>query len=373
MRSTREVMGIDVTFGRRSTRPNSRRARSCRRRGPCSSPSRTRTSPPASSWRPACANSASASPPRTGRPSTSPVRLRGRPRRRQGQRGVRDNGRRPHRGPARSPSWSTRPRAVVVAPTVSRSARRPTSTASATSPPSRLHSPPCRPQRTGRPTDRGPQPAGVPRPVNRRRRPTADRRRVDTAVSVGSVRLRGPVMTASGTAGHGTELAGALDLAALGAVVTKSQAPYEWAGNPAPRVHPTPLGMINAVGLQGHGVGALAGPRPPGAGGHRRHGGRQHLGPRGRRLPTGGGDAGRGGGERRRVEVNLSCPNLEGRRGIFAHDPDLSASVIEATAGCGGRDGRSCRPTPTASWRWPPPCRPRARRPSHWSTRSSAW
>jgi dihydroorotate dehydrogenase (NAD+) catalytic subunit len=35
------------------------------------------------------------------------------------------------------------------------------------------------------------------------------------------------------------------------------------------------------------------------------------------------------------VEVNLSCPNLEGRRGIFAHDPDLSAEVIAATSGCG--------------------------------------
>jgi dihydroorotate dehydrogenase (NAD+) catalytic subunit len=35
------------------------------------------------------------------------------------------------------------------------------------------------------------------------------------------------------------------------------------------------------------------------------------------------------------VEVNLSCPNLEGRRGIFAHDPALSAEVIEATAACG--------------------------------------
>ena len=35
------------------------------------------------------------------------------------------------------------------------------------------------------------------------------------------------------------------------------------------------------------------------------------------------------------VEVNLSCPNLEGRRGIFAHDPELSAAVIEATAACG--------------------------------------
>ena len=77
---------------------------------------------------------------------------------------------------------------------------------------------------------------------------------IDTRVTVGSVELRTPVMTASGTAGYGTELAGYLDLGALGAVVTKSLAAYEWPGNPAPRLHPTPQGMINAVGLQGPGV-----------------------------------------------------------------------------------------------------------------------
>ena len=58
---------------------------------------------------------------------------------------------------------------------------------------------------------------------------------IDTRVRIGSVELAAPIMTASGTAGYGTELAGYVDLAALGAVVTKSLAPYEWAGNPAPR------------------------------------------------------------------------------------------------------------------------------------------
>ena len=77
---------------------------------------------------------------------------------------------------------------------------------------------------------------------------------VDLRVSVGSVDLRNPIMAASGTAGYGSELAPYVDLAELGAVVTKSIAAYEWAGNPAPRVHPTPQGMINAVGLQGPGV-----------------------------------------------------------------------------------------------------------------------
>ena len=74
------------------------------------------------------------------------------------------------------------------------------------------------------------------------------------SVRVGSVELANPVMTASGTAGYGTELAAYMDLSALGAVVVKSLAAYEWAGNPAPRLHPTPQGMLNAVGLQGPGL-----------------------------------------------------------------------------------------------------------------------
>ena len=73
-------------------------------------------------------------------------------------------------------------------------------------------------------------------------------------IRIGSVELANPVMTASGTAGYGTELAAYLDLSALGAVVVKSLAAFEWAGNPAPRLHPTAQGMLNAVGLQGPGI-----------------------------------------------------------------------------------------------------------------------
>ena len=75
-----------------------------------------------------------------------------------------------------------------------------------------------------------------------------------SAVQIGSLTLPAPVMTASGTAGHGAELSPYMDLSALGAVVVKSLAAYEWGGNPAPRVHPAGVGMINAVGLQGPGV-----------------------------------------------------------------------------------------------------------------------
>ena len=54
-------------------------------------------------------------------------------------------------------------------------------------------------------------------------------------VTVGSLTFRNPVLTASGTAGHGAELAPYLDLAGLGAVVTKSVSADPWPGNPSPR------------------------------------------------------------------------------------------------------------------------------------------
>jgi len=142
-------------------------------------------------------------------------------------------------------------------------------------------------------------------------------------------------MTASGTAGYGSELAPYLDLSQIGAVVTKSIAPYEWAGNPAPRVHTVQAGMINAVGLQGPGVEYWLTHELPklidvGASVVCSIWGRsvddyalasQMLAD----APD----------EVLAVEVNLSCPNLEGRGSIFAHDAELSASVMAATAACG--------------------------------------
>jgi dihydroorotate dehydrogenase (NAD+) catalytic subunit len=139
-------------------------------------------------------------------------------------------------------------------------------------------------------------------------------------------------MTASGTAGHGAELAPYFPLGELGAVVVKSLAAYEWAGNPAPRVHPAGMGMINAVGLQGPGIQHWLAEELP------------ELVATGARVVAS--IWGRSLDDYRAaaaqladapasvvaVEVNLSCPNLEGRRGIFAHDAALSAEVIAATA-----------------------------------------
>lgn len=158
---------------------------------------------------------------------------------------------------------------------------------------------------------------------------------IDLSTSVGSLLLPNPVMTASGTAGHGAEFDSFFDLADLGAHVVKSLAAFEWQGNPAPRVHPAGIGMINAVGLQGPGVTAWLIHDLPA------------LAATEARVVAS--IWGRSVAEYRRaaeflanappnvvaVEVNLSCPNLEGRRGIFAHDPALSAEVIAAVAACG--------------------------------------
>src|SRR6185437_11411218 len=73
---------------------------------------------------------------------------------------------------------------------------------------------------------------------------------------VGSITLDNPVMTASGTAGHGTELGEYGSLHHLGAVVVKSLSLDPWPGNPAPRVHEVGSGMLNSVGLQGPGLAA---------------------------------------------------------------------------------------------------------------------
>ena len=172
-----------------------------------------------------------------------------------------------------------------------------------------------------------------------RSRPSRSVARVDAIgalpTRVGSVELRNPIMTASGTAGHGAELGPYFDLAGVGAVVTKSVHADPWPGNPAPRVHQAVAGMLNAVGLQGPGVSAwLAHDLPP--------------------LLDAGATVvasiwGRSLDDYRRaadllaeapsgvvaVEVNLSCPNVEDRAGMFAHSAEATEAAMAVTAGCG--------------------------------------
>ena len=152
---------------------------------------------------------------------------------------------------------------------------------------------------------------------------------VDLSVPVGSLELANPVMTASGTAGHADELGAYFPLGDLGAVVVKSLSVGPWTGNPAPRVHQTPSGMLNSVGLQGPGLEAWIErdlPRLAAAGA------RTVVSIWGQRVEEFAKAASMLAGVAglAAVEVNVSCPNIEDRRRMFAHSPEATAEVVAA-------------------------------------------
>ncbi len=74
------------------------------------------------------------------------------------------------------------------------------------------------------------------------------------SVNIGNLRLKNPVMTASGTFGYGEEFADLIDLNQLGGIIVKGTTRMPRQGNPYPRMVETPSGMLNAVGLQNKGV-----------------------------------------------------------------------------------------------------------------------
>ena len=152
---------------------------------------------------------------------------------------------------------------------------------------------------------------------------------VDMTCRLGSIQLPNPVMTASGTAGHGDELQAYFPLSSLGAVVAKSISPGPWPGNPAPRVHQTPSGMLNSVGLQGPGVEAWIREDLPllvtaGA--------RVVVSIWGQRVADYAEAATMLAGVDglTAIEVNVSCPNVEDRRRMFAHSPEATTEVLAA-------------------------------------------
>jgi dihydroorotate dehydrogenase (NAD+) catalytic subunit len=77
---------------------------------------------------------------------------------------------------------------------------------------------------------------------------------VDLSVTIGSLKLKNPVIAASGCFGYGVEYADLVDLSSLGGVAVKGLFLNEREGHPAPRIVETPAGMLNAIGLQGIGV-----------------------------------------------------------------------------------------------------------------------
>ena len=77
---------------------------------------------------------------------------------------------------------------------------------------------------------------------------------MDLSVQIGSLRLKNPLIAASGCFGYGVEYADIVDLSSLGAIVSKGLFLEGREGHPAPRIVETPAGMLNAIGLQGIGA-----------------------------------------------------------------------------------------------------------------------
>lgn len=151
----------------------------------------------------------------------------------------------------------------------------------------------------------------------------------DLRVRLGNTELPNPVLTASGCASSGRELAQFIDVSKIGAIVTKSVMAMPRAGRPTPRMAETSSGMLNSIGLQGPGIDAFLQRDLPWL---LSRGARAVVSIAGstideyaelaaRLSDTAGVTA---------LEVNISCPNVEHRGQVFACDPVDAAAVIEA-------------------------------------------
>jgi dihydroorotate dehydrogenase (NAD+) catalytic subunit len=161
---------------------------------------------------------------------------------------------------------------------------------------------------------------------------------IDLTIELGGRRLPNPIIAASGTFGHGDELARVCDPSAIGAVTAKSVAVFAHEGNPPLRVTESPGGgMLNSVGLPGPGIDAWIARDLPAL---EAHGARIIASIWGRSID----DYERAARPLKdvanrliAVEVNLSCPNVEARNDVFAHSAattrDATRVVVDALGG----------------------------------------
>lgn len=151
--------------------------------------------------------------------------------------------------------------------------------------------------------------------------------RPDMSVAVAGIKMRNPVMTASGTFGYGAEFADYLDLESIGAMISKGLSLKPKAGNPTPRIVETPGGMLNAIGLQNVGIDAFIEQKLPylknvntpvivNLYGNTL----EEYGEVAARLDGLSGVAG--------IEVNISCPNVKQGGIVFGTDPGAAQEVV---------------------------------------------
>jgi dihydroorotate dehydrogenase (NAD+) catalytic subunit len=154
------------------------------------------------------------------------------------------------------------------------------------------------------------------------------------SITAGSLQFRNPIVLAAGTAGYGSELAGVVDLDAVGGIVTKAVSLAPRAGAPEPRVAEFEGGMINAVGLANPGLAEVARAHVPWLATH--HAGTRKLYnvvgfttdefasvvrglEEAAATHPGGVDA---------YELNVSCPNVKQGGTEFGADPASLRAVV---------------------------------------------
>ncbi|MCZ6596163.1 MAG: dihydroorotate dehydrogenase [Planctomycetota bacterium] len=158
----------------------------------------------------------------------------------------------------------------------------------------------------------------------------------DLSVRLGSLELRNPVLSASGTYGHGLEMSHFTPPELVGALVSKTVTPRPRPGNPGPRICETEAGLINSIGLENRGLEQYVAEILP-----------QMAAVDTVVITNIGGEspeefevrAAALDGEEAvdALEVNLSCPNVQGGRLPFATDPELAARVIAGVRAATGK------------------------------------
>jgi dihydroorotate dehydrogenase (NAD+) catalytic subunit len=148
----------------------------------------------------------------------------------------------------------------------------------------------------------------------------------DLAVGLGPVDLKTPLVAAAGTVGSVIDFMGVTDFSFYGAAVAKSVSGEPWTGRPAPRVGPAGVGMLNGIGIQNPGIDAWldkVAPELPGVPTQVWGSAVGNTPEEFATVASGYASAGLPA-----IEVNLSCPNLDGH--MFALSPRLVIEVVSA-------------------------------------------
>ena len=151
----------------------------------------------------------------------------------------------------------------------------------------------------------------------------------DIKTTLGSLELKNPVMTASGTFGYGKEFESVIDLNQLGAIVVKGISLKPMPGNPPPRIIETPSGMLNAIGLANLGIEKFLSDKLPWL---RTLDTETIVNIYGHSMDEYAELASALNGVEgvAALEVNISCPNVDKGGLVFGKDPEISARVTEA-------------------------------------------